>query len=362
MIFLFVINSNASNIKSVFIGYEQFVIEPDTIIVYDTIYTYDTVFTYQTIHDTVFYYDSLFVDEIEKMKKIEHKKADLRANCYDNFDFDFRNSIIQKNKIEKSNIDIIWAYGIKSYRASFPETNDLYKFREKAIQSANSLNIGFKYNYNIWKKLSLSSGLSYSLSHDNFSFSYDNLNIDTSLVADIFENIHSNVDSVYFINIDSLFSMGDTIWETFYDTSYSYTFDTNYVEKYDTVFINHSKNAINKIEYLQIPLIASWYFNFGNLNFSLSSGIINEFLIRHKKYEVYFEDDLYSTKLQTKNELQSYSLSLYISCLAEYKFSTQWSFLVEPYFKQSIFNLYKNDDYKLKTNISGLKTGLRYYF
>ena len=75
MIFLFVINSNASNIKSVFIGYEQFVIEPDTIIVYDTIYTYDTVFTYQTIHDTVFYYDSLFVDEIEKMKKIEHKKG-----------------------------------------------------------------------------------------------------------------------------------------------------------------------------------------------------------------------------------------------------------------------------------------------
>lgn len=97
--------------------------------------------------------------------------------------------------------------------------------------------------------------------------------IDTNLIRNIDITSIWDVDTIWYLNTDSLL-IGDTVWMPYYDSTMINQYDTTFTQKYDTVYHSMNTEKINKIRYLEIPLIIGGHFRVKKMRFYIGSGLV----------------------------------------------------------------------------------------
>ncbi len=336
----------------------------DTIVFFDTVYSYDTLFTYQTVYDTVFFYDTVYV---EQAKQIRSKYIDsLSQILHDNKYLKKPKQIIVvdflKEKISKWSIDGHYSFFTLNHNFESDDTSsfDLLEKRKSSFSSDIGYSIGADVNYHFSKNLYLQSGVSFSQFYENLDFQSEKTIIDTIYIPNIQTISLPEIDTIYFLNIDSLV-FGDTSWIQHFDTTMVDIIDTFYTENHETRIVENKRKETNSWQYFEIPILASWQYKLGAFNLGIKSGAITGFLIKHKRYQIYNGDNIFTSKIEESKELEQINVSLYFSAVAEYQIAENWSFTFEPWIKTPLMQFSKSENINLKIRSQGVRFGVRYY-
>ncbi len=337
----------------------------DTIIFYDTIFTFDTVYTYQTIYDTVFVYDTMFIDFDDRLTSINCESLLFETNKFSGLGSMKRT---QKKVVNNPNnyhwsLEAYASLFTYSYRFKTDDArqNDLLESRKSSFTPKTGLNAGISINLHPHKNFMIQSGAGIIRFEEKQDFYSEKTVVDTIQVTEFEWNEYIDVDTIWFLNVDSLI-LGDTVWEPYYNTSIVSRLDTILSEEYENRLLSNQRTGINSWSYIEIPLTASWINRWGNFNFGIKSGVITGFLYKVNRYEVYPVNDMFSSMIQTKKELEQINLSVYIATCAEYHFADKWSITLEPWIRMPLFRFSYSESVQLKIRSQGLRAGIRYYF
>ena len=336
----------------------------DTIVVFDTVFTYDTVYTYQTVYDTVYHYDTLYVAHLTKLKSIfcasisgESSFGETRPNVAHR----------KGSTDRKSGSWSVELYG-ELFRSSYRyssynlDADVLKEMRKQSVNPEIGKGVGINLNYQFAKNFSLSTGLGWSQFSEKLEADLERQNVNSDILK-----THDTVftwmcDTIRFIDTDAWLLGDTTAYIEYYDSTLSQELRIRDSIVYDTVSITNKVKASNRWEYFEVPIVASFHYNFGNLNLGLRAGLITGFLYKHQRFELYPSEDRFNIHIQEDDELEQLSLFVSLSFYLEYHLSDRWGLLAEPWYRHSLIDFTKTQGVGLKLNSQGLRAGVRYYF
>ena len=332
----------------------------DTIVYYDTVFIYDTIYVYESVYDTIFIYDTVYVYDIEKL---EPNPASLQTELQaDNQNFlpevpgDAYYSKWQNVSFE------LFGSGFQ-HKNTFPVPDDGEDLRSKRIKSISEnpgFSLGTNFNFHFSKNRYFQTGLEYSRFTENVNLSYAYTLFDTSYNTLIEEYEQLHIDTIWFLNIDSLM-LGDTVYMAYPDTSYLQQADTSIVSRVKRLDKEVHKNRISTWSYLEIPVLGAFQLRKNQWTMDFKGGIITGILIRHDRYMIYPAGELYELRELTSSEISNIVFNLYLSSNVAYQLNTHWTVLCEPYLKYPLAEI-NSQSPLIKTTQSGLRLGMRYNF
>lgn len=236
----------------------------DTTFSLDTIRKGDTIFIYKVRHITVVIDDNTFTNRTDSLKL-----SDFIPQKYDYIRYNFIAENYHKPKAK-----------FKINFSSFSPVIDIGKFKiMEGVDVVDSIRtpyfyagIGFLLNFNK-QNFFYSTGLKLTNYYENYDFSKKTQIIDTNYYQKIVPSTFWLVDTVWFLNLDSLI-VGDTVWMPYIDSNFNVIYDTTIIVNYDTSEYNNRYEKINSISYIEFPLIISWQQNFNNLHLMPQVGLI----------------------------------------------------------------------------------------
>jgi hypothetical protein len=286
--------------------------------------------TTKTIDKTTYIYDDLLSYSFlapNEIKSIKKERYSFFSNSKIHFKFDYGNFFYTSKSQNQFLDSTILPISLMSYGVLF----------EHSIQNFNYLS-GFFYN---------------NLSERFFFNDYWN-NIDTSYSQKILINNYWNVDTIWFLNLDSLL-VGDTVWFPYYDSTYITEIDTITLQNIDTTNFYKQYNNINKLQYIELPIILSYKINLKKLGFEFLTGIFFGFYL-NPKYNIFLPHDYGVLSALFPKIIYS----LYQSINIEYQISKKISFQVGFFCKIPISNYFSIFQTNRKPYSYGLSLGISY--
>jgi len=330
----------------------------------DTVLQYDTIYTYEIIYDTIFYYDTIYIEEYEKMPaKFAH---DIELNPFNYFS---NTNFLNRDK-DSTNLfsDRKWSFeiftsgfgGSYSYNTKDINKNKLADIRDSSFSPKLGYNGGLNINFHINKNLMIQSGLAFSWYNENLNFYSKGSIMDTISDFTIQDSEIPQVDTIYFLNVDALV-MGDSVFIQHYDTVMIPTTDTIPFSRYELKDTISQREGVYRMQYFEVPLIASYNFDWEMISISSKAGLITGFLYGYNRYEIYTDNSIFKSGIQEKKELKSINLSAYFSLSFEYQLDRHWSILGEPWLRIPITDFSESEGVVLKMRAQGIRVGIRYY-
>ncbi len=231
-----------------------------------------------------------------------------------------------------------------------------FVFFDTIIKPCLSNNYGLQLGFN-HRRISLATGLEYAIIKDKLDFERSSQRIDSTIIMHTHLHQQLVVDTVWFLNLDSL-THGDTVWMPFYDSNYVKVTDTVYVTSYDTTSYNINYDRLNTIQNIRIPIIFSYNFRISKyLKIGINPGIIANFTVINS-YAVPDLNNQYNlTNIQT-----DFSALLYLSGSIEFYARRKTSVFANLYGSYPIFPFYSFASYKAKYYSYGISIGMKFYF
>ncbi|MCF8374483.1 MAG: hypothetical protein K9H64_22875 [Bacteroidales bacterium] len=337
----------------------------DTIVFYDTVYTFDTVYMYKTVFDTVYFFDTIYVEGAGMMPSRYIDSLPQRTTRFFNWEGIDRTKgqQLEPTKNEWSLEGFVSPFS-STYNFSSDDISkkDLQNARKNSFTPETGYSAGININYHLSKNFYVQSGLAFSLFNEKLGFYSEKTEIDT-IFTPVYEwNTYPEVDTIWFLNVDSFVVTGEPYWEPYYDTTFYNKLDTFYIENYLPRTKTNKRNETQRWNYFEIPILASYRYCWGTFNLGTKAGLITGLLYKHQRFEVYSDDGMFNSTPQEKKELEQVSLALYISAVAEYQLAEHWSVLLEPWLRAPINQFTKSENVSLKIRSQGLRLGIRYYF
>ncbi len=298
---LLIINKLYSQIDT-----SQYLIKTDTILSIDTIIKNNTVYITKTYKIHV----RLIPKKKEKVELLLKKRSIYDSLKITPIQIGFMNPghlrdispLLRKNEPYKIYANMYFSYGKWNIKPKFSQylqpMNDFALVGSVEIFRKNTavrVDVGKMFFY------------------EKFSYNMEVPNIDTSKYMQIREYQIMHIDTIWFINLDSLVN-GDTVWMPYYDTTYNTRYDTSYLYHYDTTYNVYDYNNINSYQFVPFSLGFKYRFRLKKISFDISSSLNFLFLTRvggfyiHNTYEKVplkriFEFKLYSLNLNIAAEI-----------------------------------------------------------
>ncbi len=238
----------------------------------DTIYTLDSIWQNDTLYIIKTMHLKVLVSEDEKNKNIIQEKDKKPPQ------------IIHKSLLPKKECGINYLKVSPIFEFGFFRTKNTNNFN--VLDSINNL---YYASYGIEANLrnrffNYSLGVQYSKYKDYFSINDFWKTIDTSLIQNIKESTFWQVDTIWYLDTDSLL-VGDSVWRALYDSTKITEYDTNYTFLYDTIHSHNVSKRKNTIRYIDIPVKFGYYFRKNNFWFYLNTGLVFGFPI-YNNYQI----------------------------------------------------------------------------
>lgn len=327
----------------------------------DTIYLYETIVLYDTVYiETTDSNPSFFFDTLELFKKISIEKPNL-----------FNDSLLLE----------LYSYKRFTNLTKKPFSFDFFisplynnqKFYNKNIyeQAANLNNstlsplMGVSSGFNTVfhkKRTTLNTGVQLTIMRNNFNYLSSQYTIDTIEYYKHYQQSALQIDTIYFINIDTLLATGDTIYEIFQDSNTIYYLDSMLLKKQDTLITKKNDKATNKYIYLEIPFIIGKTYYYENISFSPEIGLIAGIIMNSKGKIVSLADLNQSTDIKAETKMAFVNLSLHAGIKIEYYINKHFNFTLKPFYRRNINSIFSNYPIIVRNNIWGTQFGLRYKF
>ncbi len=344
----------------------------DTIVVYDSVWVNDTLFIYKNIYITFSVTDSVPEDNIANTDTLMNDVTESDSlPDYDIVDRDF----IYPTSISRA-----------SYKTPFERVvtfpnytigTEIMPMGFTALKQFSTTNNEIKtlYNNSLKQRQAFSTGGFVELTKNRYSIHlgtystkfYEKLNYSESSSEifpisyyNIFDVLNWNVDTIMFLNLDSLLA-GDTVWEPYYDTIKYTLKDSTFINTYDTITNNTKYNLTNTYTFFEIPIIFGYKINFNRFSFSFKAGIITSFFISSKGFNISYHNKY----IVSKNEYLNFSkvfFSSYFSSKFAYKINPNIGLYFEPFYRFPLSKTYSNNLVVSKFTNYGVKIGVQYTF
>ncbi len=331
----------------------------DTVFIYELVYVYDTIYTEEIIVDTVHIYDTLDLDRKIDKKKITISQNLPKIHSIYNIKKQQINSSLFGSKIFA---DLIYS---PLYTNSLFSSVDIYSEARQNNKYALSPLIGFSTGININyynKKLTYSSGLLFSQIKEQFSYTATKDIIDTSYFYKYFTYPVSQIDTIWFINIDTLLFTGDTIYEAFLDTNYVYYMDSLYTSKLDSTEINYYDKYVNKYFYLELPLIFGYKINHIRFSIIPEIGLILGIILNSQGKIISLENIERTNDINKETQLSPVLFSLYTGVRFDYFLTKRIDFFTKIFYRQNLNSVFMDYPIIMKHRTFGIQFGFKYKF
>ncbi len=368
----------------------------------DTLYRYDTIVHFFVKFDTVFFENqgrsdttmsnkiiyqnfgnSVLVKETVSMKVTERKNVYTEKtakhgssgskNRYSNrprrsstiLSSKLKSNFTPTNRISKQytnsgslRIGITWFKPSINYSPRNNEVSDQVEKMNETHYAQNSYGLSFTYLYSK-NKIGFETGLGFSQYNMNSDYEYEKLVTDSSLQWEYFNKEITQIDTTWYLNLDTLLQTGDTLLIPNIDSTKVWVTDSTGKIIIDTSFVT----AVSKIKYsysfLEIPIIAHYTLSNKKLSVRVSAGLIPMFLIS-KAGNIYFPESGVVTNANDITFDFGFALSFYGAAVFGYNLNENWTIFAEPYLKRNLFSIIYNEQIQLKTNSWGIKAGVSY--
>ncbi len=331
----------------------------DTIYVYDTVVYYDTTYIYDTIYTT----PENKISNIDSIYKLAGKLRYGKILMQDS-DFLLIKKIKQnkRKKLQLFSLDFLFSPVYSDIK--FSDDIIYHSVAEKNNDALTpSLGSTFSVNLNWHHKSSIfTSGINLTSFNTDFSAISAKYEIDTVIKEVYTPVVEMHIDSVQFINIDTLLATGDTLYYYIVDTTYNTYIDTSNVQTLDTSAVFYDNKTRNKSFYIDIPLIYSRNFYFENFNLTPEIGFITSFFVNSEGKIISLTNLFQTDDLKYKPEYAAVNLSLYVGIKTNYILTDKFDFITSAYFRRSINSIFSEYPLISRFNSLGITVGLRYKF
>ena len=199
----------------------------------------------------------------------------------------------------------------------------------------------------------------------NINLVYKNLLFQTGINYTQFQEKFNYHSPTYLSFNTNIFIITDTL-DTYYivegtDTTWFYITEENEYTQIDTIQNQNHFTDRNSYSYFEFPVVFGYAINKNRFSFLPKAGIIIGVLKQTKGKTINIENfqstsdlnDLFGSMFTT------IPLSMYFSLGIHYSFSKKVALIAEPYYRQHINSVYKNDfPVNRKIGASGVKSGL----
>ncbi len=230
----------------------------DTTYTLDSIWRNDTLFIVKKMHLTVIIDNNETIIDTQKHSDNKQLPVNLQPVALEP---------VRKKFINYNNISLIYELGF--YNVVKSQTDE---FLENTLTNLYSNSFGLSFDVEqLFFRYSV--GLMLTNYYEKFEFN-DKWNVIDSAIQTIVDiNSYWEVDTFWYLNLDSLL-VGDTVWCPYYDSNQIVIYDTSYKTNYDTTKYQRYYNRINKLRFIELPIIAGFNYTYKRWTFSVSSGFI----------------------------------------------------------------------------------------
>ncbi|HBS87472.1 MAG: hypothetical protein A2W91_00600 [Bacteroidetes bacterium GWF2_38_335] len=302
---------------------------------------------------------------VETDKTKENSTKPLKTNTPDSVSGGKNNDYAKKASFS---LDGYFAYGGGSNTFSGSQTQSL--LAKETTGKPLMMTGGLSANYH-FKNMTVSGGLGYSIVKEDFSFSKNELSLDTSYTTETIDIGYFDIDSAIIgYDIDSSFVVIDSsgvweidsvpVWET--DSVWVPVDSTYTVMDIDSLINTLIFNARNRYTYLEIPIVFGYEFEKNKLTFPVKIGLITGIFLNAQGKGIDFMDE--NGVVDLKNlPFMKINLTGYLSAGVNYRLSNNYCIFAEGYMRKKLNSDYeKTYNISKKTNFFGLKAGFRYNF
>ena len=183
----------------------------------------------------------------------------------------------------------------------------------------------------------------------NLNLVYKNLLFQTGINYTQFNEKFDYKSPIYLSYDTSIYIKTDTL-DTYYivvgnDTTWFYITEENEYSQIDTIQNQNYFTARNSYSYFEFPVVFGYTINKNRFSFLPKAGIIIGVLSQTKGKTINIENYQNTSDLNdlSGSMFTTIPLSIYFSLGIHYRFSEKAALFVEPYYRQHINSIYKND-------------------
>ena len=274
----------------------------DTTFTLDSIWRNDTLFLVKTTHLSVI---------IDDTSSVKTPKIDTLTPGIDSIS-DIKKPI-KKHNLLKTNIYPYFEFGFFKIKESPP---NLLLDSSITYWHTNTFGVAFEVEQ---KYFLYSTGFQFTNFYEKFHLADNWKTIDSTINTHIEDNSYWNVDTVWYLDLDSLL-IGDTVWLPLYDSSLINQFDTSFTTDYDTSSNSYNYNRLNKVKYVEFPLIFGFHFGQKKWKYSIKTGLITGVSV-YKNYIIAINRD----EKIIEAKFVDFSFWFYSKIGIQYSFSEKFS-------------------------------------
>ena len=336
----------------------------DTIITYDSVWVNDTLFIYETIHITADNNNNNSQDTILAEQDTTNYYEYLSRGFINPTSFVFRKKQTLFNKIitfpdYTTNISTS-IFNLSLLNANSNTDMDFNDLLNNSLSPRYGVSIGNSIELSK-KNILLETGYAYTVLFEKFNFYKELIDIDTSSYYKIFDVSNWKVDTILFLNLDSLL-IGDTVWMQYLDSTLITTQDSTFATDYDTITQTYNYDENNTYSYIDIPIIFGYDFSYKKFIFSVKAGIIGSFPVRTSGKSFSYLNGFEAKNINEILNFRKIFFSTYTALGIKYRLGNHFGFYIEPFLRYPITHTYKNYTISRKYYSYGIKFGCQFYF
>jgi len=319
----------------------------------DTIYEYDTIVEY--IYETVYEIEDT-LPEPELIPIV--------------FDDTLKNKIELPSKFskqilpEKKQAEIFFNTGFSGIYPNFqfvgkPYDLNTFIIKKKTVSPVISYSINTSLDI-IYKNSSLNTGISYRQIYEQFRYTSIFETPDTSYYFDYFTRTEQEIDTIWYLNLDTLLQTGDSVYFPLLDTNYVQYNDSVRAMKIDTIRNSKKIHNLNKYSFLQIPLIYGHRFYYKKYSMIAEIGLLTNFILNSQGNTLSLLYPFEIKKIEDENKFLLVSFSIHAGLGIDYKLSERLFLNAKVFYRKGVNSIYKDYPIGYIFDESGFYFGLKY--
>ncbi len=320
----------------------------DTVYTLDSVWHGDTLYIYKHRHITV------IIDNIDTLSKSSDiNLSNFSPNKQDIINYNFLSTTYNYDKhVVKPRISSITPNFQVGKMLLLHNKISFYDSVSKPLFCFGN-GVLLTYDKN---KISYSVGFNYANYFENYNYVDTWQTIDSTINRKINPHSFWTVDTVFFLNLDSLL-IGDTVWIPYYDSNFRVEYDTTKIVTFDTSNNSYNYQKINSLNYIEFPIYLSWKFTFNKFIISPKIGFITGILYssNFRVFTPHVDDIIVPTIFKL-------NYSAFIGLDLSYKISPKFYFNIGFWSKIPLSYNYTLFNSKYKYLSYGFSGGITYRF
>lgn len=226
-------------------------------------------------------------------------------------------------------------------------------------QSVSSLP-GFSVGWNFYqnkRRNYIKYGLLYTLFRETFQYTGNTFEIRQVPYYKYFTRNEIVKDTVWFVDLDALLH-GDTVWVPLLIDKPIKVTDSVYTTRNDTTKYFRTTESVNRMSYIELPLIFGFEYKMRNLTFYPEFGIIGGIILNSKVKMLYLSASAKASEIRENIEPKRFNLAVCTGIRTEYFLFKRLVLVSGLYFRQNLFSMWTDKTISKKYRNFGFTIGV----